>query len=87
MSTSDGAVIGSTQIFTHLVDEPTPIGICPVFQYGNLVGHLISFGAPDGETLPDAEVGAQAPWLLVRATLAKSFSDTRMVAGRPDGAR
>jgi sigma-54 dependent transcriptional regulator, acetoin dehydrogenase operon transcriptional activator AcoR len=50
--------IGSTQIFTHLVDEPTPIGICPVFQYGNLVGHLISFGAPDGETLPDAEVGA-----------------------------
>jgi hypothetical protein len=50
--------IGSTQIFTHLVDEPTPIGICPVFQYGNLAGHLISFGAPDGETLPDAEVGA-----------------------------
>jgi len=50
--------IGSTQIFTHLVDEPTPIGICPVFQYGILVGHLISFGAPDGETLPDAEVGS-----------------------------
>jgi hypothetical protein len=48
--------IGSTQIFTHLVDEPTPIGICPVFQYGNLVGHLISFGVPEAEPLPDAEV-------------------------------
>jgi sigma-54 dependent transcriptional regulator, acetoin dehydrogenase operon transcriptional activator AcoR len=50
--------IGSTQIFTHLVDDPTPIGICPVFQYGNLVGHLISFGVREGEPLPDAEVGA-----------------------------
>jgi Transcriptional activator of acetoin/glycerol metabolism len=52
--------IGSTQIFTHLADEPTPIGICPVFQYGNLVGHLISFGVPEGEPLPDAEVGAHS---------------------------
>jgi sigma-54 dependent transcriptional regulator, acetoin dehydrogenase operon transcriptional activator AcoR len=50
--------IGSTQIFTHLADEPSPIRICPVFQYGNLVGHLISFGVTDGESLPEAEVGA-----------------------------
>ena len=50
--------IGSTQIFTHLADEPSPIGIRPVFQYGNLVGHLISFGVSDGEPLREAEVGA-----------------------------
>src|SRR5262245_28809968 len=49
--------IGSTQIFTHLADEPSPIRISPVFQYGNLVGHLISFGVTDGEALPEAEVG------------------------------
>jgi hypothetical protein len=50
--------IGSTQIFTHLADEPSPIRIRPFFQYGNLVGHLISFGVSDGEPLPEAEVGA-----------------------------
>jgi sigma-54 dependent transcriptional regulator, acetoin dehydrogenase operon transcriptional activator AcoR len=50
--------IGSTQIFTHLADEPSPIGIRPVFQYGNLVGHLISFGVSDGSPLGEAEVGA-----------------------------
>jgi len=50
--------IGSTQIFTHLADEPSPIRIRPVFQYGNLIGHLIWFGASDGEPLPEAEVGA-----------------------------
>ena len=52
--------IGSTQIFTHLSEEPSPIGIRPVFLYSNLVGHLISFGASasDGEQLSQAEVGA-----------------------------
>lgn len=50
--------IGSTQIFTHLTDEPSPIRIRPVFQYGNLVGHLVSFGVSDGEPLQEAEVGA-----------------------------
>lgn len=49
--------VGSTQIFTHLADEPSPIRIRPVFQYGNLIGHLITFGAADGEALPDTEVG------------------------------
>jgi len=51
--------MGSTQIFTHLAAEPSPIGIRPVFQYSNLVGHLISFGASsDGEQLPQAEADA-----------------------------
>jgi hypothetical protein len=50
--------IGATQIFTHLADEPSPIRIRPFFQYGNLIGHLISFGVSDGEPLPEAEVGA-----------------------------
>jgi hypothetical protein len=50
--------IGSTQIFTHLADEPSPIGIHPVFRYGSLVGHLIFFGVSDGEQLPQAEAGA-----------------------------
>lgn len=51
---------GSTQIFTHLTaDEPSPIGIRPVFLYGNLVGHLISFCASDGEQLP-ATLGSGA---------------------------
>ena len=43
--------IGATQIFTHLADEPSPIRIRPFFQYGNLVGHLISFGASDGRAV------------------------------------
>jgi hypothetical protein len=51
---------GSTQIFTHLSDEPSPIAIRPVFRHGNLVGHLISFGAADGEQLPRAELATYA---------------------------
>jgi hypothetical protein len=51
---------GSTQIFTHLSDEPSPIAIRPVFRHGNLVGHLISFGVAEGDQLPRAEVGAYA---------------------------
>jgi hypothetical protein len=51
--------VGSTQIFTHLADEPSPIRIRPVFQYGNLIGHLISFGGSDGEPLPEVEAVAR----------------------------
>jgi sigma-54 dependent transcriptional regulator, acetoin dehydrogenase operon transcriptional activator AcoR len=47
--------VGSTQIFTHLGDEPTPISIRPVFLSGHLIGNLVSFGAPDGAQLPPAE--------------------------------
>ena len=52
------AWVGSTQIFTHLADEPSPIIIRPVFQYGNVIGHLISFGVSDGEALPETESAA-----------------------------
>lgn len=43
---------GSTQICTHLADDPTPVCIRPVFQYGNLVGHLVTFTESDDEQLP-----------------------------------
>jgi len=51
---------GSTQIFTHLSDEPSPIAIRPVFLHHNLVGHLISFGAADGGQIPRPEAGIHA---------------------------
>jgi sigma-54 dependent transcriptional regulator, acetoin dehydrogenase operon transcriptional activator AcoR len=50
--------VGSTQIFTNLADEPTPISIRPVFLSGHLIGNLVSFGASDGEQLPQAEGAA-----------------------------
>jgi hypothetical protein len=46
--------VGSTQIFTHLADEPTSVGIRPVFLSGQLIGSLIVFGASDGEQVPEA---------------------------------
>jgi len=57
-ATHNPAWVGSTQIFTHLADEPSPIRVRPVFQYGNLIGHLISFGVSEGEPLPETESGA-----------------------------
>ena len=48
----DHGWVGSTQIFTHLADEPTSISIRPVFLSGHLIGHLVSFGASDGAPLP-----------------------------------
>jgi sigma-54 dependent transcriptional regulator, acetoin dehydrogenase operon transcriptional activator AcoR len=45
--------IGSTQIFTHLADEPTSISIRPVFSSGHLIGNLVSFGASDGAQVPE----------------------------------
>ncbi len=48
--------IGSTQIFTHLSDEPTPIVIRPVFLSGHLIGNLVHFGTTDtGAALPTAD--------------------------------
>jgi hypothetical protein len=47
--------VGSTQIFTHLTDEPTWVSLRPVFSSGHLVGSLIAFGILDGDRLPDAE--------------------------------
>ena len=50
--------IGSTQIFTHLSDEPTSISIRPVFLSGHMIGNLVSFGVADGAPLPQAEPAA-----------------------------
>ena len=47
--------IGSTQIFTHLADEPTSISIRPVFSSGHLIGNLVFFDASDGTQLPQPE--------------------------------
>jgi hypothetical protein len=47
--------VGSTQIFTHLAEEPTPVSIRPVFSSGRLVGSLMTFGTSDGEQLPEAD--------------------------------
>ena len=52
---------GSTQIFTHLADEPTPISFRPVFLSGSLIGNLVWFGSSDGAQLPGAEGPAHAP--------------------------
>jgi hypothetical protein len=51
--------IGSTQIFPHLADEPTPITIRPVFLSGHLIGNLVSFGSSEGAQMPPAEGPAQ----------------------------
>ena len=50
---------GSTQIYTRLTNEPTPISFRPVFLSGHLVGNVVSFGVSDGDPLPRA--GADVP--------------------------
>ncbi|WP_220725959.1 DNA-binding protein [Arthrobacter cheniae] len=60
-STSDPGWTGSTQIFTPLADQPSPIGIRPVFLHSYLIGHLISFGVSDGEQFPRTETGTVTP--------------------------
>jgi hypothetical protein len=67
--------IGSTQIFTHLSDEPTPITIRPVFLSGHLIGNLVSFGALQGTQLPQPD--APAPSTRPRRVVATR--DNRMV--------
>jgi sigma-54 dependent transcriptional regulator, acetoin dehydrogenase operon transcriptional activator AcoR len=52
--------VGSTQIFTHLADEPTSVSVRPVFLSGHLVGSLIAFGVTDGEQMPEAEEPARS---------------------------
>lgn len=68
--------IGSTQILTHLADEPSPVGIRPVFLYGNLIGHLVSFGGSDRDQLPQPDVGAHAQ---ERADRVVGVRENRMV--------
>ncbi|MFR9801883.1 LytTR family transcriptional regulator DNA-binding domain-containing protein [Pseudonocardia sp. RS010] len=47
--------VGSTRVFTHLVQEPTPVSVHPVFVSGRMVGSLLAFGTADGEPLAEAE--------------------------------
>ncbi len=68
--------VGSTQIFTHLADEPTSISIRPVFSSGHLIGNLVSFGASDGERLPETERSAHP---RVRPRRLVAMRDNRMV--------
>jgi hypothetical protein len=68
--------VGSTQIFTHLADEPTSISIRPVFSSGHLIGNLVSFGVCEGAPLPKAE-GAAHPRIQPRRLVA--MRDNRMV--------
>lgn len=66
--------VGSTQVFTHLADEPTSISIRPVFSTGHLIGNLVSFGTSEGDQLPQAEGTAHPGPRRVVAT-----RDNRMV--------
>jgi sigma-54 dependent transcriptional regulator, acetoin dehydrogenase operon transcriptional activator AcoR len=68
--------VGSTQIFTHLADEPTSISIRPIFLSGHLIGNLVSFGASDGEQLPQAEGSAHT---RVQPRRLVAMRDNRMV--------
>ncbi len=68
--------VGSTQVFTHLADEPTPITIRPVFSCGHLIGNLVWFGASEGAQLPPAE-GSAHPGVKPRRLVA--LRDHRMV--------
>jgi hypothetical protein len=68
--------IGSTQIFTHLAVEPTPISIRPVFVSGSLIGNLVSFGATDGEQVPRVEGALPSPAYPRRLVAVR---DNRMV--------
>lgn len=68
--------VGSTQIFTHLADEPTSISIRPVFSSGQLIGNLISFGTSEGTQVPQAE-GSGHPLAQPRRVV--GMRDNRMV--------
>jgi hypothetical protein len=68
--------VGSTQIFTHLADEPTSISIRPVFSSGRLIGNLVAFGVSDGAQVPQAEASSQ-PRARPRRVVA--VRDNRMV--------
>jgi hypothetical protein len=68
--------VGSTQIFTHLADEPTSISFRPVFLSGHLIGNLVSFGGSDGTPFPHADVPTHPP---ARPRRLVAIRDNRMV--------
>ena len=61
--------VGSTQIYTHLAEEPAPVTIRPVFFSGQLAGHLILLGASD-DAQPISAVPAPAPKKPMRRVVA-----------------
>jgi sigma-54 dependent transcriptional regulator, acetoin dehydrogenase operon transcriptional activator AcoR len=68
--------VGSTQVFTHLADEPTAISLRPVFLSGHLIGNLVSFGSAEGAPVPHPEAPAR-PGTPPRRLV--SVRDNRMV--------
>ncbi|WP_446666521.1 LytTR family transcriptional regulator DNA-binding domain-containing protein [Flexivirga sp. B27] len=54
---ADRTWTGSTQIRTTVSDEPTSIGIEPVFAHGSLLGHIVTLGSFAGEQFRQADVG------------------------------
>jgi sigma-54 dependent transcriptional regulator, acetoin dehydrogenase operon transcriptional activator AcoR len=72
--------VGSTQVFTHLADEPTSISIRPVFSAGQLIGNLVWFSASDGAQLPPAEPAAVA---AAPARRVVAVRENRMVLLQP----
>jgi hypothetical protein len=71
--------VGSTQIFTHLADEPTSISIRPVFSRGHLIGNLIWFGVSDGAQMPHAESTGSTGSAGVMPRRLVAVRDNRMV--------
>lgn len=67
---------GSTLLHTHLTHEPVPAGVSPVFLYGSLVGHVISFGPSDGEPVPSGD-GLAPPGGAIRRVV--GMRENRMV--------
>ncbi|MFR9793478.1 LytTR family transcriptional regulator DNA-binding domain-containing protein [Streptomyces sp. MB22_4] len=76
----DPGWVGSTQIYGHPCDEPTSIGIRPVFSSGHLIGNLVSFGPSDGARVPGAEDTARP---AVRPRRLVAVHGNRMVLLRP----
>nr|WP_218617982.1 DNA-binding protein [Cryptosporangium aurantiacum] len=71
--------VGSTQIFTYLADEPTPIVIRPVFLSGHLIGTLVSFDASDGPPLPPHTDGPARPKSPLRRVVATRENRTMLL--------
>jgi hypothetical protein len=72
--------VGSTQVFTHLAKEPTPVSVRPVFVSGRMVGSLLSFGTADGEPLAEVDAPARPRTPLRRLV---ALRENRLVLLRP----
>jgi hypothetical protein len=72
--------VGSTQVFTHLAKEPTPVSVRPVFVSGRMVGSLLAFGTAEGELLTEVEAPA-GPRVPPRRLVA--LREDRLVLLRP----